>query len=231
MADAFQHRGRQFCSWPSRFFGEAPRCFESAVHREEGQLCSAAPVLDDGSHGVAIRGPYRDSVLTGDPLAFGFTPSRETAVDAPFADAPTGGDRVGVETGTAANNGSDQAFGNSHRGRHLQVVGRLRRRRSRLGRGFFRCASGRVAARAGQVLAGDPVAVGVEPVRIARAEIFLGFGLIREVGAVVVTSHRSRRRLNQHACGRQAEYYGEPCPDLHIPPVFPSLPRTSSARN
>jgi hypothetical protein len=60
---------------------------------------------------------------------------------------------------------------------------------SRFFRRFFgRRGRGRRAGRAGagKVLAGDPVVVAVEVVGVARQQIFLGFGLVGEVGAVVV---------------------------------------------
>jgi len=61
--------------------------------------------------------------------------------------------------------------------------GFFRRFFGRRGRGS-RWGAGR--ARAGKVLAGDAVVVPVEVVRVARQEVFLGFGLVGEVGAVVV---------------------------------------------
>jgi hypothetical protein len=60
---------------------------------------------------------------------------------------------------------------------------------------FGRRGRGRRAGRtgAGKVLAGDPVVVAVEVVRVAWQQVFLGLGLVGEVGAVVVERLRSRR--------------------------------------
>ena len=64
---------------------------------------------------------------------------------------------------------------------------RIWRRRRRWWRRFVRTG-------AGQVLAGNAVVVAVEPVGVARQEVFLGFGLVREVGAVVIERRRFGRR-------------------------------------
>jgi hypothetical protein len=69
------------------------------------------------------------------------------------------------------------------------------------GPGFFRGFFGRrgrgrraVGTRAWQRLAGDAVVVPVEVVRVAGQQVFLGFGLVGEVGAVVVEGLRRRWR-------------------------------------
>lgn len=73
--------------------------------------------------------------------------------------------------------------------RGLQLRGFRRRGGSRRGGAASTpFLTGAVGARAGQVLAGDAVSVGVEVVGVAGEQVFLGFGLVREIGAVVVGS-------------------------------------------
>jgi len=67
--------------------------------------------------------------------------------------------------------------------------------------GIFRA----VRARARKVLAGDAVVVAVEPVGIARQEVFLRFRLVREVGAVVVERFRVGRRRDGGKRGGEDE--------------------------
>jgi hypothetical protein len=61
-------------------------------------------------------------------------------------------------------------------------------------------------AGAGKVLAGDPVVVPVEVVGVAGQQIFLRFGLVGEVGAVVVEGLRRWRRGEQ---GDRADAQGD----------------------
>jgi hypothetical protein len=71
---------------------------------------------------------------------------------------------------------------------------------------FGRRRRGRRAGRAGagEVLAGDPVVVAVEVVRVARQQVFLRFGLVGEIGAVVVERLCSRRgRLQRDDAGAE----------------------------
>ena len=70
-------------------------------------------------------------------------------------------------------------------------------RRPRRFGGFFGWRGRRrgfVRAGAGQELAGAAVVVAVEAVWVARQQVFLGIGLVGEVGAVVVERLRRRRR-------------------------------------
>jgi hypothetical protein len=67
---------------------------------------------------------------------------------------------------------------------------------------------GRRAGRAGagEVLAGNPVVVAVEVVRVARQQVFLRFGLVGEIGAVVVEGlSRRRGRLQGDDAGTQRD--------------------------
>jgi hypothetical protein len=74
-------------------------------------------------------------------------------------------------------------------------------------RGRGRCA-GRTGA--GKVLTRDPVVVAVEVVRVARQQVFLGFGLVGEVGAVVVERlRRGRGRLQRDDAGAERDEEGE----------------------
>jgi len=78
----------------------------------------------------------------------------------------------------------------------------FRRFRGRRRRRFLRRG---VRARARQVLAGSAVVVAIQAVGIAREEVFLGFGLAREVGAVVIERLRFRRRRDGGEGGGEDE--------------------------
>jgi hypothetical protein len=61
-------------------------------------------------------------------------------------------------------------------------------------------------AGAGKVLAGDAVVIAVEVVRVARQQVFLRFGLVGEVGAVVVEGlRRGRGRLQRDDAGAECD--------------------------
>jgi hypothetical protein len=73
---------------------------------------------------------------------------------------------------------------------------------------FGRRGRGRRAGRAGagEVLAGDAVVVAVEVIRVARQQVFLRFGLVGEVGAVVVECLRRRwGRLQRDDAGAERD--------------------------
>ena len=60
----------------------------------------------------------------------------------------------------------------------------------------------------GEVLAGDPIVVAVEAVGIARFEVFLGFLLGYEIGAVIVNS-AGRRSGEKEKRGSHEERWPE----------------------
>lgn len=95
---------------------------------------------------------------------------------------PEVGDAVGAPEVVAA-----LGLGGATSDRGLQLRGFRRWGRRRRGRAASTpFPTGTVGARAGQVLTGDAVSVGVEVVGVAGQEVFLSFGLIGEVGAVIV---------------------------------------------
>lgn len=167
---------------------------QSAIPRSLGPDGAAAVGGEVGDR-MAVAGGDPDPVATGHAFAGCAAAGAEPTVHAALRPSPAAPEAPAVEPGAAADDPADQALGEPASGSLAHPVGR------RLGRfaapgafSFASSAARRRAAGAGEVLAGDAVVVAVEVVRVAREEVFLGFGLVGEVGAVVVEGAGAGRR-------------------------------------
>lgn len=157
-----------------------------------------------------IDGPDGDAETAGRLDGAGPTARSALAVDSSFAQSMTGAEVARCNPRASSHELGDDRASGAPRGPLRQVVGRgwWRHRRGFVAAGFGRAGTG-------QVLAGDPVVVTVESVGIAISGVFLGFGLICEVGAVVVKGLRRARRLSEDGGGEEGQGDKQPNAEFH----------------